>query len=94
MLIKTVLNRLEHFKSFVFGAVTFQMVKDSEALVVEIKARANSKPECPECGKRYKKRDTLPTRLFEYVPIWAFKVYFQYSPRRIRSIASLNFFMI
>ena len=26
MLIKTLLNRLEHFKSFVFGAVTFQLI--------------------------------------------------------------------
>ena len=83
MLIKTVLNRLERYKSFVFGAVTFQVVNGSEALVVEIKSRTNSKPECPECGKRGNKRDTQPTRLFEYVPIWAFKVYFQYAPRRV-----------
>jgi hypothetical protein len=33
MLIKTVLNRLERFKSFVFGAVTFQVINGSEALV-------------------------------------------------------------
>ena len=50
MLIKTVLNRLEHFKSFVFGTVTFQVVNGSEALIIEIKARANSNPECPECA--------------------------------------------
>ena len=72
MLIKTVLNRLERFKSFVFGAVTFQVVHGSEALVIEIKARANSKPECPECGKRCKKRDTQPAQLFEYVPFWPY----------------------
>ena len=62
MLIKTVLNRLERYKSFVFGAVTFQVVNGSEALVVEIKARTYSKPECPECGKRGNKRDTQPYR--------------------------------
>jgi len=84
MLIKTLLNRIEHFKSFVYGAVTFQEINGSEALVVEIKARVNSKPECPECGKRCKKRDTQPVRYFEYVPIWgAFKVFFQYAPRRV-----------
>jgi len=82
MLIKTVLNRLEHFKSFIFGAITFQVVNGSEAQVIEIKARANSKPECPECGKRCKKRDTQPARFFEYVPIWAFRVFFHYAPRR------------
>jgi len=86
MLIKTVLNRvnrLERFKSFVFGSVTFQVVNGSEALVIEIMARANSKPECPECGKRDKKRDTQPARLFEYVPIWTFKVFCHYAPRRV-----------
>ncbi len=35
MLIKTLLNQLEHFKSFIFGAVTLQTVNGSEALVVE-----------------------------------------------------------
>jgi transposase len=83
MLVKTVLNRVEHFKSFVFCAVNFQMVHGSEALVVELKARANSKPECSECGRRGKTYDTLPTRLFEYVPIWAFQVFFRYAPRRV-----------
>lgn len=69
MLIKTVLNRLERFKSIMFSMVTLQMINGSEAMVVGIKARANSKPERPECGKRGEKYDTLPPRLFEYVPI-------------------------
>jgi len=60
MLVKTVLNRVEHFKSFVFIAVSFQLVYGSEALVVEINARANSRPECPECGRRGRKYDTMP----------------------------------
>ncbi len=83
MLIKTLLNQLEHFKSFIFGAVTLQTVNGSEALVVEIKSRANSKPECPVCARRGKKYDMRDTRMFEYVPIWAFKVFFQYTPRRV-----------
>jgi len=83
MLVKTVLNRVEHFKSFVFIAVSFQLVNGSEALVVEINARANSRPECPECGRRGRKYDTMPVRLFEYVPIWAFQVFFRYAPRRV-----------
>ena len=83
MLIKTVLNRLECFKSFVFGTITMQTIKGSEAVVVEIKARANSKPECPECGKLCKTYDTRSARMFEYAPLWAFKVFFQYVPRRV-----------
>jgi len=37
MLVKTVLNRLERFKSFVFATVTFQEINGSDALVIEIK---------------------------------------------------------
>jgi transposase len=85
MLVKTVLNRVEHFKSFVFFAVSFQLVNGSKALVVEIKVRTNSLPECPECGRRGRKYDMMQARLFEYVPIWAFQVFFRYAPRRVAS---------
>ena len=80
MLIKTLLNKVERFKSFIYGEGSFQAVKDSEALIIDIKPRRNSKPECPECGERCKTYDTQRVRLFEYVPIWAFKVFFRYAP--------------
>ena len=83
MLVKTVLNKVEHFKSFVFGAVTFEIIDGSEALVIEINARANSKPECSKCNKQGKPHGTLRSRLFEYIPVWIFKIYFRYSPRRL-----------
>lgn len=83
MLIKTVLNKFERFKSFIYGDCRLAKVGGSEALVIDIKPRRNSKPECPECGKRGKTYDTQPARLFEYVPIWAFKVFFRYAPRRV-----------
>lgn len=83
MLIKTVLNKIERFKSFIYGDCQFLKVGGFEALVVDIKPRRNSKPECPECGRRGKTYDTQSARLFEYVPIWAFKVFFRYAPRRV-----------
>lgn len=83
MLIKTVLNKIERFKSFVYGDCRLSTVGGFDALVIDIKPRSNSKPECPECGKRGKTYDTQPPRLFEYVPIWAFKVFFRYAPRRV-----------
>ncbi|HIJ97441.1 MAG TPA: ISL3 family transposase [Desulfuromonadales bacterium] len=83
MLIKTLLNKVERFKSFVYGSARLMAVNGEEALVIDIKPRSNSKPVCPECGKRGKTYDTQPARLFEYVPVWAFKVFFQYSPRRV-----------
>lgn len=83
MLIKTLLNKVERFKSFVYGSAEIMTVGGNDALVIDIKARCNSRPECPKCGKRGKTYDTQPARLFEYVPIWTFKVFFRYAPRRV-----------
>lgn len=83
MLIKTLLNKAERFKSFVYGATCVMLVADVEALVIDIVARRNSRPLCPECGKQRNVYDRQPQRLFEYLPIWTFKVYFRYAPRRV-----------
>ena len=83
MLIKTLLNKVERFKSFIYGDSKLMTVGGNEVLVIDIKPRRNSKPECPECGKRGKTYDMQPVRFFEYVPIWSFKVYFRYAPRRV-----------
>ena len=52
MLIKTLLNKVERFKSFVYGSSSVQFVDGVEALVIDIDPRRNSRPVCPECGKR------------------------------------------
>jgi len=83
MLIKTLLNKVERFKSFIYGSSRLMTVDGFEALIIDIKPRKNSKPECPECGRSGKTYDTQPARLFEYVPIWAFRVFFRYAPRRV-----------
>lgn len=80
MLIKTLLNKVERFKSFIYGDSRLTTVNGSDSLIIDIKPRRNSKPECPECGKRCKTYDTQPARLFEYMPIWVFKVFFRYAP--------------
>lgn len=84
MLIKTVLNKVEHFKSFVFGKAQFATINGFDALVIDIKPRKNGKPECSECGRRCKVHDLLPERLFEDVPFLAFKFFFRYAPRRVK----------
>ncbi len=84
MLIKTLLNKTERFKSFVYVSVCFMLIADMEALVVDIEPRRNSRPLCPECGKRCTVYDRQPQRLFEYLPILVFKTYFRYAPRRVK----------
>ena len=84
MLIKTLLNKVERFKSFVYGTTCVTLIAGVEALVIDIEPRRNSRPICPKCGKRQRMYDRQPQRLFEYIPVWSFKTYFRYAPRRVR----------
>lgn len=86
MLIKTLLNKVERFKSFIYDSIGIMLVDGVEVLVVDIKPRLNSQPICPECGKRSASYDRQPQRLFEYLPIWSFKCYLRYAPRRVRCL--------
>ena len=83
MLIKTILNRLEKHQSFVYGKVNWEEVAGQEALMVEIKPRANGQPVCSRCGRRRPGYDTLDIRRFEYVPLWGILVFFVYAMRRV-----------
>ena len=83
MLVKTLLNKMEHFNTFIFGTEKMEEIDGFEAIVIEIKHRANSKPECPICHKRCDFYDKRDARFFEYVPIWKYKVFFWYEPRRV-----------
>lgn len=82
MLIKTLLNRVEKVKFHVYGRIALEQVRGVEAVVVDIEPRSNSRPICQVCGKRCSIYDTQEMRLFEYVPLWGFQVFFRYSLRR------------
>ena len=68
MLIKTVLNRIEKFKSYVYGEVTIDERDGMTAVVIDIRARKNSPAICSLCGERRAGYDRLESRLYEYVP--------------------------
>ncbi len=84
MLVKTILNNIEKFKSFVYGKIYWERVGGENSLIVDLLARRNSRGECAVCGKNCPTYDTQPSRNYEYVPLWGIKVYFRYSPRRVR----------
>jgi len=83
MLVKTLLNRMERFKSFVFGKTWVTGNRESPVLNVEIRPRKNSRPECPVCGRKRPVYDTQAVREFEHLPIWFYRVMFRYAPRRV-----------
>jgi len=82
MLITTLLNKIEKFKSFVYEKAHLERISGEEAIVVEITPRKNTKPICRICMKQCGTHATEKPRLFEYVPFWKWKVYFRYAPRR------------
>lgn len=83
MQLKTVVNRVQKFKSFVYGDVTWEEAEGRPALVVRMTARANSRVECGGCGRRRPGYDTLPARRWEFIPIWNIAVYFECAARRV-----------
>lgn len=83
MHLKTILNRVQKFKSFVYGKVCWVEESADPAIEVEVEPRTNSKGICSCCGKRRAGYDRLPVRRYEFIPMWGLKVYFVYAPRRV-----------
>ncbi len=84
MQIKTILNRIQKQRGFVYGAV--RLVEDADGLAVhiDIYPHARNRPRCATCGQRGGHYDTLPARLFEFVPLWGLRVFFVYMMRRVQ----------
>lgn len=82
MQIKTLLNRLEKHKGFVYADI--QLEEGSRArLIVRIRPRKGSKPVCSGCDKRGPHYDTQKVRYFQFVPLWGLLVFFAYAMRRV-----------
>ena len=80
---KTILNRVQKFKAFVYGTVLWVDGAAVPTLEVEIRPRVNSRPGCSGCGQGRPGYDTLPVRRFEFLPLWGHKVFWVYAPRRV-----------
>jgi len=83
MQLKTILNRVQKFKSFVYGNVIWLDSGENPELMIEVAPRANSKAICSGCELPGPGYDTLPPRLFEFVPLWGIAVFFAYAMRRV-----------
>ena len=84
MQLKTILNRIEKFKSFVYSKVRLVEEEGRLTLLVDVSPRANGQAVCSGCGQRRPGYDTQwPSRRFEYVPLWGIFVFFIYAMRRV-----------
>lgn len=83
MQLKTILNRVERHKSFVYGSVALTEADEETVLEVTITARANGRPVCSGCGRKGPGYDRQPERRYQFVPLWNIAVFFLYAPRRV-----------
>ena len=85
MQLKTILNSVTNYKSFVFGKIWKEgETSEQQYFVVEVQPRKNSKGICSKCGKPCTTYDTAQEhRWWEFVPLWAISVYFVYRMRRV-----------
>ena len=84
MHLKTFLNRVTDYKSFVFEKITWQKESLTPKLEVEVRPRTNRRPVCSGCGKLAPGYDTMPTpRRFEFVPLWGIAIVLMYTMRRV-----------
>ncbi len=82
MQLKTILNRVQGHRSFVYGAA--RLIDGSDlAIEVEMRARANARARCSICGRPGAGYDSLPPRRFEFVPLWGIRVFLVYAMRRV-----------
>jgi transposase len=83
MRIQTILNRVEKFKSFVYGDAHLEEREGGPALVVRVRPRKNGRPHCSGCGCPGPAYDRLEDRRFEFVPVWGIVVFLVYRMRRV-----------
>jgi transposase len=82
MLLTRLLNACYHFAGFVYAAA--RLDEASGTIEIDVRPRRGSKPHCSCCGKTAPGYDVLPTRRFEFIPIWGFAVELLYGMRRVQ----------
>ena len=84
MQLKTILNHVHPFKSFVYGKARWLEGAKRPTIEVEVLSRRNGRAICSGCEKPRPGYDHLPPRQFEFVPLWGIAVLFLYSMRRVQ----------
>jgi transposase len=81
--LKTILNRVEPYKSFVYKNARWADPVTKTTIEILIEPRANGRAVCSGCEQPSPGYDRLAERRFEFVPLWQIPVYFVYAMRRV-----------
>ena len=84
MQLKTILNHVEPYKSFVYKKARWSDPGTKRTIEILIQPRTNGRAICSGCGQPAPGYDRLPQRRFEFVPLWQIAVYFVYAMRRVQ----------
>ncbi len=84
MQLKTIINYVTDYKSFVVENVKMDEESKPARIEIAMRPRANGRPICSGCGKPRPGYDRSPTpRRFDFVPLWGIAVVFVYHMRRV-----------
>lgn len=83
MQLKTILNRVQKYQSFIYTEMELNEQGGQPELNITIRPRSNSRAVCSGCGRKCVGYDTLPERRFEFIPLWGILVYLVYAMRRV-----------
>ena len=83
MHIKTILNRLQKHKGFVYGEERLLEEDGQKILEVPIRAHRRNRALCSGCGRKAPGYDTLARRRFQFISFWGILVFFVYAMRRV-----------
>ena len=83
MHIKTILNRLQKHKGFVYGDERLLEEDGQKILEVPIRAHRRNRALCSGCGRKAPGYDMLAARRFQFISLWGILVFFVYAMRRV-----------
>jgi len=83
MQLKTILNHVQKYKSFVYEEARLIDDGDQPRIEVTIRARKNGQPLCGQCRQPGPRYGRLEPRRYEFVPLWGMAVLFVYARRRV-----------
>lgn len=83
MHIRSILNRVEKLKGFVYESERFITSGNRPSIEVVVRPRKGSQGYCGGCGKKGPTYDTGEPRHFQYLPMWGILVFLVYCMRRI-----------
>ena len=81
--LKTILNRIQHFRGFVYRDIRLRGPRGKLRIEVRIEPHQSMGARCSKCRQPAPGYDRLPERWWRFIPLWGIVTWFLYAPRRV-----------